>query len=238
MKLFYHSRVLATAALGGILIASSACSVNSLDQATAPRSMSASQAASRWSGPSGSGSTTFSDMSRDGTYDVSIDPSVANTLVMAGSRLEIPAGAICALGTSGYGPTFWNAPCDPETHVVQLTVVVNSTSGSGASVDFSPALRFSPLSNVALTMSAPNVSQQDVKNWVILYCATSTSTTSGNGSGGSGSGSGKDGGKCVNESLTDKDLQTYVNYDLKQLFRRIKHFSMYRVSDGGYLLGE
>jgi hypothetical protein len=234
MKLFYHSRVLATAALGGILVASSACSVDSLDQATAPQSLSASRVASRSSGPSGSGS--FSAMSQDGTYNVLIDPKVANTLVMGGSRLEIPAGAVCALGSSGYGPTFWNAPCAPEVRSIQLTVTVNSTSGSGASIDFNPALRFSPLSNVVLTMSAPNVSQQDVKNWVILYCATSTSTTSGNGSGGSGSG--KDGGKCVNESLTDKDLQTYVDYDLKQLFRRIKHFSVYRVSDGGYLLGE
>ena len=236
MKLFYNFRVLATAALGGILVSSSACSIDSLDQATAPQSMSVSQVACRWSGSSGSGSTTFSDMSQDGTYNVAIDPNVANTLVMAGSRLEIPAGAVCAIGASGYGPTFWNAPCAPELRVVQLTVTVNSTSGSGASIDFSPALRFSPLSNVVLTMSAPNVSQQDVKNWVILYCSTSTSTTSGNGSGGSGSG--KDGSKCVNESLNDKDLQTYVNYDLKQLFRRIKHFSMYRVSDGGYLLTE
>lgn len=88
-----------------------------------------------------------------------------------------------------------------------------------------------------LTLSAPNVSVQDAKNWVILYCPSSTSTTSGSGSGGSGSG--KDGNKCVNESLTDRDLQTFIDYDAKQLFRRIKHFSLYRVSDGsGYTVGE
>jgi hypothetical protein len=86
-----------------------------------------------------------------------------------------------------------------------------------------------------LTLSAPNVSVQDAKNWVILYCPTTTSTTSGSGSGGSGGG--KDGSKCVNEALNDKDLQTFINYDAKQLFRRIKHFSMYTVS-AGYLVTE
>ena len=237
MKMSNHLRVLATALVGGIVVASTACSVDALDQATAPQSLSASRMTSRSSGPSSSGTASFSDMSQDGTYNVSIDPNVANTLVMAGSKLEIPAGAVCALGTSGYGSTFWNAPCAPETRVVQLTVTVNSTSGSGASIDFNPALRFNPQSTVMLTLSAPNVSRQDAKNWLILYCATSTSTTSGNGSGGSGSG--KDGSKCINESLTDKDLQTYVDYDLKQLFRRIKHFSRYSVSSiNGYLLSE
>ncbi len=68
---------------------------------------------------------------------------------------------------------------------------------------------------------------------MILYCASGTSTTSGNGSGGSGSG--KDGSKCVNEALTDKDLQTFIDYDLQQLTRRIKHFSVYRISDSGWL---
>jgi hypothetical protein len=79
---------------------------------------------------------------------------------------------------------------------------------------------------------------QDSKNWLILYCPNAYSTTSGNGSGGGGGG--KDGSKCINESLTDKDLQTFINYDAKQLFRRIKHFSRYAaaVDDSGYTVSE
>lgn len=239
MKMSKQFRIVAAALVGGIVVASSACSVGSLDQTTAPRSIAPTPSASR--GPASFDPSVFGsaipDMSKDGTYTVVLDPTVANTLVMAGNTLVVPAGSVCDLGTSGYGPTLWDAACAPQLRPVQLTIIVNSSSGEGASIDFNPALRFSPLAKVTLTLSAPSVSMQDAKNWVILYCPTSTSTTSGSGSGGSGGG--KDGNKCVNEALNDKDLQTFIDYDAKQLFRRIKHFSLYRVSSGaGYLVTE
>ena len=224
-------RVAAAVLIGGIVVASSACSTDSLEQSTAPRQISPTSG-NRDSGPSSAGSS-FSDMSRDGTYLVTLDPTVPNTLVFGASKLEIPASAVCALGISGYGSSFWNLPCAPEQRPVQLTITVSSSGGEGTSLDFYPSLRFNPATNVVLTLSAPNVSKQDAKNWIIFYCATATSTTgSNNGSGGSGSGNGT---KCVNESLNDKDLQTFVDYDQKQLFRRIKHFSFYRA---GYMLAE
>jgi len=238
MKMSRQFRIAAMLLVGGIVVASSACSVDSLDQATAPQSaLKPTLSASRGPGSGGFGfaGSTMPDMSRDGTYNVNLNPAVTNTLVMGANTLVIPAGSVCAIGVSSYGPEFWNAPCVPETRTVQLTVSVNS-SGPGASIDFSPALRFSPLNSVVLTLSAPSVSVQDSKNWVILYCPSTTSTTSGNGSGGSGSG--KDGDKCFNEALTDKDLQTFIDFDAKQLFRRIKHFSRYTVSDGGYTVAE
>ena len=217
--------------VGGIVVASSACSTDALDQATGPRSM-APTTANHDSGKSSFG-TAFPDMSKDGTYIVSIDPNVANTLVMGVNKLDIPAGAVCDLATSGYGPSFWNLPCVSQTRAMQLTITISSSGGSGTSIDFNPSLRFNPAANVMLTLSAPNVSVQDAKNWVILYCPSATSwTSSGNGSGGSGSGGGD---KCVNEALNDKDLQTFINYDAKQLFRRIKHFSIYRA---GYTVAE
>jgi hypothetical protein len=240
MKMSKQFRILAALLIGGIVVASSACSVEPLEQATAPRSMSPSLGASHVVGSSQAGTTLGTaaavDMSQDGTYNVVIDPTVSNVLTMGANRLDIPANAMCAVGTSSYGPAYWNSPCKPQTRAVTLTITVNSTSGSGATVDFNPALRFDPASQVVLTLSAPSVSQQDVHNWLILYCPTATSTSTGKGSGGSGGG--KDGNKCVNEALTDKDLQTFINYDAKQLFRRIKHFSAYTVFDGGYLIGE
>lgn len=238
MKFSKRFRILAALLGGGIVVASSACSVDSLERATAPQQAPTTASASRGSSGSGSGqpvsaTAAIPDMSKDGTYTVTLDPSVANTLSFGPSKLEIPAGAICAVGTSGYGASFWDTPCDPQTAKIQLQIAVSSTS-VGPSIDFNPALRFNPLTNVQLTLSAPQVQKSDAKSWVILYCATSTSTTSGKGSGGSGTGNGT---KCVNEALTDKDLQTTVNYDLKQLSRRIKHFSIYGVSSG-YMLGE
>lgn len=225
-------RIATAVMVGGIVVASSACSTDALDQSTGPRSMAPSTA-NHDTGKSSTG-TAFPDMSRDGTYLVNLDPNVANTLVMGANKLEIPAGAICDLGTSGYGPSFWNSSCAPQTRAMQLTVTISSSGGSGTSIDFNPSLRFSPAANVQLTLSAPNVSVQDAKNWVILYCPSATSWVSGNnGSGGSGNGGGD---KCVNEALNDKDLGTFINYDAKQLFRRIKHFSIYRAA--GYTVAE
>ena len=243
MNLSKRIRILAALVGGGIVVASSACSVDSVAPTSAPRSLSPAVTASAASGPSqagsplaGASSQSFPDMSKDGTYNVTFDPTVDNVLTFGNSRLEVSAGSMCAVGTSSYGLAYWDTPCAPQTRAVTLNITVSSTS-EGASVDFNPALRFSPLSKVVLTLSAPSVSQQDAKNWVILYCPSTTSTTSGKGSGGSGGG--KDGNKCVNEALTDKDLQTYINYDLKQLFRRIKHFSRYAVDDGtGYTVSE
>jgi hypothetical protein len=220
MKTSKKFRIIAAVLIGGIVVASSACSGESPEQVTAPQQISVAPAP---------------NMSNDGTYDVALDPSVATTLVMGDSKLEIPAGAICDLATSGYGPEFWDQPCAPEQNPVKLTVTLNSTLGDGATVDFSPELRFSPSSEVVLRLSAPSVSKQDAKDWVILYCPSATSTTSGNGAGGAGGG--KDGNKCVNEALKDQDLRTDIDYDLKQLFRRIKHFSRY-AARSGYMIAE
>jgi hypothetical protein len=242
MKIPIRFRILAAAVAGGLVLGSSACSVDSLEQSTAPRSVAPSLSASAARGSTSHGGApttsagTFPDMAKDGTYTVILDPTVDNVLTFGASHLEVPANSMCAVGTSSYGPAYWNDPCALQSRSVQLTITMSTTS-LGASVDFNPALRFDPARAVALTLSAPQVKVQDAKNWLILYCPTATSTTSGSGSGGSGGG--KDGNKCVNEALTDKDLQTSIDFDLHQLFRRIKHFSRYTVSDGsGYVVGE
>src|SRR5678815_2179403 len=142
-------RIVMATLVGGIVVASSACSVDSLDQTTAPQSTAST-------GPTFGPS--LPDMSKDGTYSVVLDPSVANSIVMGANTLEIPAASICAIGSSGYGPTFWDAPCEPELGPVQLTLTIESASESGAAIDFSPALRFNPGSKVVLTLSAPSVS--------------------------------------------------------------------------------
>jgi hypothetical protein len=234
MKLSKRFRIVVVLLGGGIVVASSACSsVESLEKATAPASSTHATTAERASPFVPTAAQKALVGVTDGTYRVTFDPQQNQVFSLGPNRLEIPANAVCALGTTSYGPAFWNAPCTPQTSPVQLTVTVKNAASDNPSVDFQPAMRFNPQTTVSLYFYVPNVSQTDAKNWVITYCPNA-------GSGSSSSGpsltSGSTSGQCVNEALTDPDLRTYVDYNASVLFRRLKHFSRYEVAaDGGYL---
>jgi hypothetical protein len=235
MKFSKRFRILAVLLGGGIVVASSACGVDSLDKSTAPSN------ASHATTPEAKSSFVPSAAQKaligvtDGTYHVAFNPQQNQVLSLGPNRLEIPANAVCALGTSGYGAAFWNAPCTPETGPVQLTVTVRNAASDNPSVDFQPAMRFNPSKNVQIFFYVPNVSQEDAKNWVITYCPNGGSGSFSTSGSGSTSGTS---GKCVNEALTDPDLRTYVDYSASVLFRRLKHFSRYQVDSGGVIYGE
>src|SRR5688500_3620155 len=54
-------------------------------------------------------------------FDVA--PSDAEKVVLGGTyKIDIPAGAICDLETSGYGPGTWDNPCAVEEGRVTFTV--------------------------------------------------------------------------------------------------------------------
>jgi len=223
MKTSKRFRILALLLGGGIVVASSACGVDSLDKSTAPASSSQVTTPERASPFVPTAAQKALIGVTDGTYRVTFDPQRDQVFSLGPNRLEIPANAVCALGTSSYGAAFWNSPCTPETSPVRLTVTVKDAQSDHPSLEFQPAMRFNPQANVQLFMYVPNVSRADAKNWVITYCP----------SGGSGS------GKCVNEAQTDNDLRTFVDYDNSVLFRRLKHFSLYRVdSSSGYIQPE
>lgn len=59
------------------------------------------------------------------------------------ARITIPAGVICDVETSGYGPDYWDTPCAPETDTVVLTVRVLNDHGLPRLV-VSPNMRFMP----------------------------------------------------------------------------------------------
>jgi hypothetical protein len=143
----------------------------------------------------------------DGTYAVTINPTLNQTVNLGPNRLDIPANSVCNRLTSGYGPSMWNAPCSPETLPLTITVVVRNSQSDHPQIDFFPAMRFNPANNVQLYMYVPNVSSTDAANWVMKYCT--------------------DTGTCSDESGADKDLVTYVDKTASVLFRRIKHFSGY-----------
>jgi hypothetical protein len=226
MKITKRVRVLAAIVGSGIVVASSACGTDS----TAPTPAAPATQVTTPEARSGFVPTEASKALvgvTDGTYSVTFNPAASQVFSLGPNRLEIPANAVCALGTSGYGPSFWDKPCTPETRPVTLIVTVKGASSSNPQVDFKPAMRFNPQTKVNLYFYVPRVSKEDAKNWLILYCGNNSNVSSGSGSSGS----------CVNEAATDWSLRTYVDYSASVLFRRIKHFSVYRV-DSGYTLSE
>ena len=236
MKFSKRFRILAVLLGGGIVVASSACSVDS--KTIAPSSASQVTTAERTSPFVPTAAQKALIGVADGTYKFTFDPKQDQVFSLGPNRLEIPAWSVCKLGITSYGPAFWNAPCTPQTTPVQLTVSVKNAASDHPSVDFQPAMRFSPQKVVSLYFYVPNVSQQDAQNWVITYCPNAGSGSTGLTTSNSGSGSSGSSGGCVNEALTDPDLQTFVDHDASVLFRRLKHFSRYQVDDSGWLSGE
>jgi len=145
----------------------------------------------------------------DGTYTFQIDPTQAQSLQFGASHLDIPANAVCDLATSSYGVGTWNDACAAQTDTFTITAVVKDAATDHPSVEFQPALRFNPQSNVNLYLYVTDQATLD-NSKVLKYC---------NETG------------CVDESLTDPDLISNVDVENKVVFRRIKHFSGYVVAE-------
>jgi len=145
----------------------------------------------------------------DGTYTFTIDPSQDQSLQLGASHLDIPANAVCDLASSSYGVGTWNDACTAQTDTFTITAVVRNAATDHPSVEFQPALRFNPQSNVNLYMYVTDQATLD-NTKVMFYC---------NETG------------CVDESQTDADLYSNVDVENKVVFRRIKHFSGYVVAE-------
>jgi hypothetical protein len=139
----------------------------------------------------------------DGTYSFVIDPSQTQALSLGASHLDIPANAVCDLASSSYGPDHWDDSCTPQTDTFTVTAVVRNAATDHPSVDFEPALRFSPDANVGLYLFVTDDATLDASR-TVKYC-------NANG--------------CVDESLTDPSLVSNVDLVNRVVFRRIKHFS-------------
>jgi hypothetical protein len=143
----------------------------------------------------------------DGTYSFVIDPSQAQSLSLGASHLDIPANAVCDLATSSYGADQWEESCAAQTDTFTIRAVVRNAASDHPSVDFEPALRFSPDKQVGLYLYVTNDATLDASR-VVKYC-------NANG--------------CVDESQTDASLVSSVDLENRVVFRRIKHFSGYVV---------
>jgi hypothetical protein len=128
-----------------------------------------------------------------------------------GSHLiNIPAGAICDLATSGYGPSMWDADCQPLRGSVVITATLLQDAEGQPYVDFQPAMRFAPNKEVTLFMRSRGTTRAQTS---VMYCNNA--------------------GFCHDESLTDASLKPFRVGKSAVIGRRIKHFSGYYVSTDG-----
>lgn len=149
----------------------------------------------------------------DGQYSITFDPTQDNAFVLGANYLSLPANAVCKLdGSQGYGPEYWNQSCDTETDSVTISVTITDAATDHPRLDFYPAMRFNPATNVSLYIYVPVGLENFAKTWNMQYCNET--------------------GACTNEALHDADLATFVDTNSQMVFRRIKHFSGYLVTNG------
>src|SRR6476659_2402041 len=116
--------------LSGVVVASSACSMD----ATAPTSrMAPASELTAARGKSGEGffkprPDPFSN-SIGVTYTVTINPQTTNVLRFGPHTLIIPGRAICA-ASSDYGPAYFDEDCKTEKRPVTITALVRATDDS------------------------------------------------------------------------------------------------------------
>ena len=201
-----------TASPVAMLIAVLALSACNGDRGTAPAPQAVTPQAKSMFVPGEAAKAMFGVV--DGDYVFTFDPSKDQAFYLGPNYLSMPANSVCSLVGSGYGMSYWDQACNPETLPMTITVKIRSASSAHPQVDFFPAMRFNPANKVQLFMYVPNATQTDATNWLMQYCPTTGGTI----------------GKCIDESLTDLSLTSYVDRTANVVFRRIKHFSGYVVT--------
>jgi hypothetical protein len=236
MKLSKQFRIVAAALLGGIVVASSACSVDGITPTSTERTLAPTQPAfAAGSGYAVAEKANESASVTDGKYAFTIDPRVEQVVVLGKNRVVLPANSVCAIGVSGYGPTMWDKGCNSQRKPFTLTVTVASAGTENAGVDFQPAMRFNPaVAPVMMYLDVPGLSAATPYNWTIFYCPT----PSGQPGARLGTNLMRADPTCVDESLTDSSLKVVPDYQNNLLARRLKHFSIYQLERSGYTITE
>jgi hypothetical protein len=156
------------------------------------------------------------------------------TLTSAGGKYSIgdglytivfPANSVCDPAKSSYGPGTWDDNCKTLSDGQSITVTATyGFTTQGLSVDFQPALRFSPKQEVRIstgvyagiltTFSDYFAANPSALHFLAIYYAPDLTSA----------------GKT--DAAFDYSLITHVNLTTGQVWRRIKHFSGYNVTTG------
>jgi hypothetical protein len=194
------------------------------DSTTSPR-----DASTRTLSPGGVPSLDFSPSSawgtlRTTTFTVSDDGgkfSIGDGLY----TIVFPSNSVCDPANSSYGPGTWDLPCATLQDGQSITITATyGFTNHGLSVDFSPALRFSPDKEVRISTSvyAPVLTMfssyfaanPSALHFLGIYYAPDLSSAG------------------TTDAAFDYSLVTHVNLTTGLVWRRIKHFSGYNVVSG------
>lgn len=148
--------------------------------------------------------------------DFTVTPT-GGVFTLGRHAIFFPAHAICDPRVSTYGVDQWDAPCEVLTEPIQIHAEIKKLDGYQW-IDFKPSLRFAPTTDpnryVWLYMKSDEAQDADrISKFAILW-------------------SPEIGVQGVDESLTDSTMRTYIWRAGGIVFRRIKHFTGYHVSDG------
>jgi hypothetical protein len=137
------------------------------------------------------------------------DPSVAQTYsIPGGHKISFPVAAVCDPLLSSYGVTEWDKPCAPLVAPIAITATSYIADNGHPYVDFQPALRFVPGSDVVLYMKDKDAAANPTAT--IKWCDAL--------------------GVCVDESVTQPSAVTRRDVNNNIVYRLIKHFSGYLIS--------
>jgi len=164
---------------------------------------------------SGYQTTTFTLTSAGGKF------SVGNGLY----TIAFPANSVCDPAVSSYGPGTWDQPCSTLQDGQSLTVTATyGFTNHGLSIDFSPALRFNPSTEVRIstgvyapvltTFASYFAAYPSTLHFLGIYYAPDLSSAG------------------TTDAAFDSSLITHVNLSTGLVWRRIKHFSGYSIATG------
>jgi hypothetical protein len=150
-----------------------------------------------------------------GTRTFTVLPGVASFEKFGDHVLVIPANAVCDPGKSKYGAAYWDTPCDPIRHPVQVTATWTTTRNGLAVISFSPDLRFAPSDNernwVKLWLRDPRNINPELYYSILWFD--------------------REAKVWVDESVADPTLKAHLEFG-NLVSRRLKHFSDYALWSG------
>ena len=157
--------------------------------------------------------------------DFAVGPEGGSFSIGGLYTLDFPDNSVCDPARSTYGEGEWDKSCTvlDAGQTVKVHAVLSLTA-NGLSIDFSPALRFSPTRQVTIStdiFASIILANKDyyAKNKDALNALTIFYTPS-------------IGATRVKDFSSDRGLITHVNMSTGRIWRRVKHFSGYSIITG------
>jgi hypothetical protein len=146
-----------------------------------------------------------------GSTTIVYDPAVAQVYsIPGGHKISFGVAAVCDPALSTYGVTEWDKPCAPLSAPISITATAWNDANGHPYVEFQPALRFVPGSEVILFLKDKDAADNPAST--IEWCDAS--------------------GQCVDESVSQPSVITKRDTRNGVVYRLIKHFSGYHITAG------